>query len=661
MRPANRRLTNQRIASALKLGKKAWLCDDIGLRGWGRLVARISNGVSALLYYRYSVDGHYCSIPLGPHSEHEQPGYLTLTQARDRVVELSALYRNPATRDVRTAPPTFCREVPEDSTPSAQSEVGQSPTDPESSRASLLALCELYVAQLKADSKMSWRDNGATIKRELQPQVLAKKAATSITPSDIVQILRGLVERSPYMAQRLQGIIHAAYEAAMKNRFKLQRLPGWDEFVLDVNPARSVGKIDAKSTRDRALNGRDLGLLWLHLNAAPARASIAYRLLRLDLLLGGQRCQQLVRIKLDHVDEFARTITLLDGKGRRKKPRNHVLPLSDLAWKEVSELISIAHACDSEFLFVGRTQSVACHPQTISNVTSEISKLLASVTFGDRNVAPFIYLDLRRTTESRMGEIGISREMKQQLLSHGLSGVQETHYDRYAYVPQKSDALRVWQEYLLSMAEAQRSTYLQAFSIRGFAKTKRNASHLSPCQPDDTVVRFWVDTEFTGFDQPDLLSVGLVAENGVSECYVELLDAERECHCSDFVRKEVLPLFGLLGVRATSYAELSDYISSFLQATAPGCNIELMYDSKMDKDLLSNALEEAPQWDDLQEHIAWRDVSAQVNESDASAAAKRSAFDAAALEGVGRHHALIDARALRAAYLVVANERRQVS
>jgi integrase len=511
------------------------------------------------------------------------------------------------------------------------------------------------VAQLKADNKTSWRDNAATVKRELQPQELAMKPAASITPNDIVQVLRGLAQRSPYMAQRLQGIIHAAYEAAMKNRFKLQRLGGWDQFALESNPARNVGKIDAKATRDRALNGRDLGLLWLHLNASPARASIAYRFLRLDLLLGGQRCQQFLRAKIDDVDEFARTITLRDGKGRRKKPRHHILPLSDLAWKEVSELLAISHACDSDFLFVGRAKDVSCHHQTISNATSDISKVLASVTFGDRNVAPFIYLDLRRTTESRMGEIGISREMKQQLLSHGLSGVQETHYDRYAYVPQKAEALKVWQEYMLSMAEAQRSTYLQTYSVRGVSKTQRSAFHLLPRQADHAAVRFWIDTEFTQFDNPALLSVGLVAEDGISECYVELLDAERESHCSDFVREEVLPLLGLLGVRTSSQAELSAHVTSFLQATAAGCSIQLMYDCKIDKDLLSKVLEEAPQWDDLKDHLVWCDVSAQVNASEASAAAKSFAFDASALEGVGRNHALIDARALRAAYLVAAN------
>ncbi|MFM0175396.1 hypothetical protein [Paraburkholderia sediminicola] len=54
----------------------------------------------------------------------------------------------------------------------------------------------------------------------------------------------------------------------------------------------------------------------------------------------------------------------------------------------------------------------------------------------------------------------------------------------------------------------------------------------------------FLDTEYTGFGQvpPRLISLGIVAEDASREFYVELADTWRMEHCSDFVKREVLPL-----------------------------------------------------------------------------------------------------------------------
>jgi len=478
MATATRRLTNQRIASALKAGEKVWLCDDIALRGWGRLLARISNPVTALFYFRYSIEGRLKFIPLGPHSEHPQQGCLTLEQAREEASRLSALYRNPVSRDVRaTFTPANASPSPAPKPPASRvSEQVPEGASGSSASVSLLALAELYQAQLKEDGKVSWRDVAGVIKRELAVLAVAHKPAVEVTPDDLVRIFRDVVKASAYTASKLQAILHAAYEAAMKNRFDSQRLPGWANFQIAFNPVRSVGKITVVATKERNLNGRELGILWLHLNHGPARDSMACRFLRVNLLLGGQRCKQLMRVKLTQIDEYERTITLMDGKGRRRTPRQHILPISDLLGQEISQLVSIAQAQDCEFLFAGRRRGGACYPQTISHATTDISKELAAMTFGDRSVDRFTYADLRRTTESRMGQLEISKEMKAQLLSHGLSGVQETHYDRYHYVEPKRKALATWEAYMLEMAEAQRAAYDQTMKSRSCSRAEPSLS-----------------------------------------------------------------------------------------------------------------------------------------------------------------------------------------
>ena len=52
--------------------------------------------------------------------------------------------------------------------------------------------------------------------------------------------------------------------------------------------------------------------------------------------------------------------------------------------------------------------------------------------------------DLRRTAETMMAAMHISRDLRAQIQSHGLGGVQAKHYDRHDYRMEKLDALTQW-------------------------------------------------------------------------------------------------------------------------------------------------------------------------------------------------------------------------
>jgi len=47
-----------------------------------------------------------------------------------------------------------------------------------------------------------------------------------------------------------------------------------------------------------------------------------------------------------------------------------------------------------------------------------------------------------------LGSLGISKDIKAQLLSHGIGGVQDAHYDRYDYIKEKRNALTAWESKL---------------------------------------------------------------------------------------------------------------------------------------------------------------------------------------------------------------------
>ena len=63
-------------------------------------------------------------------------------------------------------------------------------------------------------------------------------------------------------------------------------------------------------------------------------------------------------------------------------------------------------------------------------------------------VDQFDLRDIRRTVETMLAGMNVSRDIRAQLLSHGLSGVQSVHYDRYDYLKEKHEALIKWEVYI---------------------------------------------------------------------------------------------------------------------------------------------------------------------------------------------------------------------
>ncbi|APW48615.1 hypothetical protein [Rhodoferax antarcticus] len=78
----------------------------------------------------------------------------------------------------------------------------------------------------------------------------------------------------------------------------------------------------------------------------------------------------------------------------------------------------------------------------------------------------------------------------------------------------------------------------------------------------------FLDTEFTQFNSPDLISMALVAEDG-REFYAERDDYHRD-DCSDFVRETVLPLLGRVPGATCSRSELTDRVREWFAPVARG-------------------------------------------------------------------------------------------
>jgi hypothetical protein len=158
-------------------------------------------------------------------------------------------------------------------------------------------------------------------------------------------------------------------------------------------------------------------------------------------------------------------------------------------------------------------------------------------------------------------------------------------------------------------------------------RPRRSIIELTPA------MRVFVDTEFTDFIDCDLISIGLVADDG-REFYGERSDFEQET-CSQFVRAAVLPQLGADPSRIFTREALRVALLMWLVQFANEPERVLCFDYGGDWELLHDLLDGAPAgWQ--AHHVGQMLDPGRMEEY--------------YREHVGRHHALVDARASRYAF-----------
>lgn len=148
------------------------------------------------------------------------------------------------------------------------------------------------------------------------------------------------------------------------------------------------------------------------------------------------------------------------------------------------------------------------------------------------------------------------------------------------------------------------------------------------------------DSEFTHLLEPQLLSVGAVADDG-SQFYAELsealdvdLNGPLEQRCSEFVQRVVLPL---LEGGARPRAQVAAAFSAWLAQRAEAGPVTLVTDSGFDRWAVAELL----QTEDLPPGVEWLRVPVAYETLDETTASLQ----------LRRHHALDDARALQQAVI----------
>lgn len=170
-------------------------------------------------------------------------------------------------------------------------------------------------------------------------------------------------------------------------------------------------------------------------------------------------------------------------------------------------------------------------------------------------------------------------------------------------------------------------------------------------------MKYFLDTEFTDFVNSELISVGIVSEDGKKEFYIEL--KYDPAKCSEFVKAVVVPLLNnYLYTKQEANEKLVEWIRNIDDK-----NMVIVYDYGLDEIHFSNLLRINSD-PEIKSRIKLRllqnailSESADLSDSKLISS-KFKGFDFYREEyfkhtGATRHHALADARAMRHSWKMI--------
>ncbi|SUS05179.1 conserved hypothetical protein [uncultured Defluviicoccus sp.] len=195
---------------------------------------------------------------------------------------------------------------------------------------------------------------------------------------------------------------------------------------VEVNPC-TVIKGPRIQRRDRVLSDDELRRVW----QAAEQAGYPFGPFVQVLLLTGCRRGEIADLRWEEIQADVITIPAV----RYKTGRPHVVPLSRLAF---AVLKPVPRLKGEERVFPGRG----------GVPLSGFSKRLKALTAAAE--VPFALHDLRRTVRTGLSRLRVPFEVAERVLGHVQSGV-SAHYDHYAYLSEKREALEAWARHVESL------------------------------------------------------------------------------------------------------------------------------------------------------------------------------------------------------------------
>jgi integrase len=269
---------------------------------------------------------------------------------------------------------------------------------------------------------------------------VAALPANQVTAEQIADMMRKTIEDGKdRTANKLRSYMRAAYQTAKAARSKPSIPVAFKAFNITSNPAADTEPDESANRADKnPLSADELRAYW---NVIKPMQSFAGAVLRLHLLTGGQRIEQLCNLLTVNVASDA--ITLSDGKGRPGKgARPHTVPLIESASTAMQEI-----------------NPVGAYAISLNGGKSRLGERTISdwACAAGAGITDFQAKRIRSGVETLLASARISTDTRGRLQSHGISGVQARHYDGHDYLSEKREAL----ETLFNMLETVTAKVIQ--------------------------------------------------------------------------------------------------------------------------------------------------------------------------------------------------------
>lgn len=394
----------------------------------GALQARKQASGAVSLYWRYSIGTRSERVAIGLYDPSAPPKSLSPTArgfsvaAAIRSAEKLALEHYDhradggrpallqAKRDAKAASATYAANV---------------------AKHTLEALLDHYSDHLKKLGRTSHSDARSIFQlhvKEPWPAV-AKLPAKEITGEQIGDMMRRVADAGKgRTANKLRSYVRAAYQTARAARSKASIPVHFKYYEIMQNPAVDTEPDESQNrAKKHPLLEDDMRRYWRQIESTPGfRGAV----LTLHFLTGGQRIEQLVRLRTEHIR--VGEILLFDGKGRPGKGvRENPIPLLPAAAKALTK-------CKPSGEYAISTDGGDTHlaATTLSRWAKDAAAKAGIESFQAKRI--------RSGVETLLAKAGVSQEIRGRLQSHGISGVQARHYDGHDYLPEKLNALETF-------------------------------------------------------------------------------------------------------------------------------------------------------------------------------------------------------------------------
>jgi len=285
-------------------------------------------------------------------------------------------------------------------------------------------LADEYIKKWAKPNKKSWEEDKRMLDKIILPCLGPETKAKDIKRRELVLLLEDVGERAPVASNRVRALLSRLFNFAIERE------------ILEASPMAALKPLYKEKPKERYLSGEEISLVWHKLEGAPNTTGEMKQALRL-ILCTGARPGEVAGMAWEEVQgEWWN----LPGE-RMKNGLPHRYYLTPMAREILKAQKEDQESLEEKPAFVFPSPITVGAPIQPKNLSRPLRR---NEYFG---LPPFTPHDLRRTTATHLGELGIPRLTVGQILGHTDGSITQV-YDRHSFDKEKKQALMKWDRQL---------------------------------------------------------------------------------------------------------------------------------------------------------------------------------------------------------------------